>query len=587
MSLARTMLAAAITAAAALAQSAPCFEPTLGSNLGLGDDQVAYANLLGFTFPGPGGAVTDIDISSNGLLYLGTNASNGAGCCYGNATTFLSGNPCIAAMWEDLYPPGSTTGGVFFNTFPATSTTPARAVVTWYQVPEYFTNPPITVQVQLFDTGEIIIHHDANNGPSTHTPLVGVTQGLGATANPINFSAVGSALNTGTNPTAFEWFSYPPDYDLMGYTFWFVPNGLGGYIIMSICPPPPRADYSTYGTGCPTPSSASAYEYFTGGVTDLSNTSFQFIPNGTGGWVVIQGTGSWFTGFTNQLPLTDDSVVSVTLPWPFVHPSGITTSIDVCSNGRIWLEPTTYGTAYSPDATTFLADPSSIGVMWTDHNPSGVTAPNGIFADVNPVTQSMVITWNNVPCFGNTSATNTMQCELFPGGGFELRYQTLTLGATTITNGLVGYSSGNSTFDPGSTDFTANTPFSTGSFATPVLLNATTVGTRPVLGTTFSQDVTAIPQTSSLGLMFLGFGSYGPNGIDLTSVGMPGCFLWSTMGSKSVFLNAGTSATVPLSIPNIPALGGVIVYNQAAVIAPGSTPLGLISSNGAQLTLGM
>ena len=113
MTLARTMLAVAITTAAVLAQSAPCYEPSLGTNLGAGDDTVAYGLQLGFTFPGPGGAVTDIDVSSNGLLYLGTNASNGSGCCSGNATTFLAGNPCIAALWEDLYPPGATTGGVF------------------------------------------------------------------------------------------------------------------------------------------------------------------------------------------------------------------------------------------------------------------------------------------------------------------------------------------------------------------------------------------------------------------------------------------------------------------------------------------
>src|SRR5215831_10754859 len=204
-------LAALVLAAGAVAQGAPCFESTFGANIGAGDDSVSYNNALGFTFPGPSGPVTAIDISSNGFLFLGTNPANSPDCCSGNASLFTTGNPRIAGYWMDLYPPGAPVGGgVFYNTIPASPGHPARAVVTWYQCPEYFTNPNITAQVQLVSTGEIVISHDAGNQQpqNFHSPLVGVTQGGAATANVVNFGTLPiGGVNTGTNPTAYQVYS--------------------------------------------------------------------------------------------------------------------------------------------------------------------------------------------------------------------------------------------------------------------------------------------------------------------------------------------------------------------------------------------
>src|SRR5262245_26771470 len=111
-------LAAVVLAAGAAAQSAPCFESNFGVNIGAGDDTVSYNNALGFSFPGPSGPVTVIDISSNGFVWLGTSLLNGPECCSGIASSFTTGNPRVAGYWMDLYPPGApATGGVFFNTF--------------------------------------------------------------------------------------------------------------------------------------------------------------------------------------------------------------------------------------------------------------------------------------------------------------------------------------------------------------------------------------------------------------------------------------------------------------------------------------
>ena len=78
------------------ALGAPCFVTQLGTPLNLGDDQVAPNNALGFTFPGPAGPITSIDISSNGFVWLGSNTDDG--CCDGDVPTFLAGMARIAPM---------------------------------------------------------------------------------------------------------------------------------------------------------------------------------------------------------------------------------------------------------------------------------------------------------------------------------------------------------------------------------------------------------------------------------------------------------------------------------------------------------
>src|SRR5580765_7204003 len=101
------LLAGFVICASMLAQSVPCFEPAFGTNIGAGDDTVSFNNALGFTFPGPSGPVTAIDMSSNGVVWLGTNPVNGSECCSGNPTGLTAGNPRVAGYWMDLYPPGA------------------------------------------------------------------------------------------------------------------------------------------------------------------------------------------------------------------------------------------------------------------------------------------------------------------------------------------------------------------------------------------------------------------------------------------------------------------------------------------------
>lgn len=109
----------------------------------------------------------------------------------------------------------------------------------------------------------------------------------------------------------------------------------------------------------------------------------------------------------------------------------------------------------------------------------------------------------------------------------------------------------------------------------------------PQLGNAgFALVVNNVPATSPIGLV--GFATTAVNpGVDLTAVGMAGCFGLTTLdvglfsGSPVV---AGRSS-VPLAIPNVPALAGSTFAAQGVAFSA-LTALGLSSSNGLSFTLG-
>jgi hypothetical protein len=585
----RASLAVLALAVAAAAQSAPCFENSFGTNIGAGDDTVLSNQALGFTFPGPSGPVTAIDISSNGFLWLGTNAINSSECCQGNTSLFLSENPRVAGYWMDLYPPGAPAGGgVFFNSIPAGGGFAARAVITWNLCPEYFSYPQITAQVQLVSTGEIIISHGAGNvaPQSFHQPVVGVTQGLGATANVVGFAQIpAGGVTTGSNPTAYQQYTIPPNYDLAGRTIWFLPNGAGGYVINQICsppPPPPAAAWQTLGTGCPYP--PVVYEDFPAGTIDLSNQSFRFIPNGQGGWVVLPGTGPFYAGFTNNIGAGDDTVTpGVALGFPFTTPSGTVNTIDIASNGFVWLATNGNSRCCTGNVPSLLSDSPCICPLWMDLYPPGAPAGGGVFADADPSGTAFYVTWNNVPEYFNTGS-NTCQLAIFNNGQFELRYQSV---ANVNHECVVGYSTGNGSHDPGNRDLTALVPFSTGTGGLTLTLNAAPAS-LPILGTTFNQIVSNIPITAPIGFVILGFTSFAPAGVDLTGLGAPGCKQWQSIDADVLFFVAGSPThTFGLAIPNNVVFAGTVIFTQGAVLSPGINPLGVISSNGGRMSVGV
>jgi len=549
---------------------APCFVTQFGTNLNLSDDSVSLNNALGFTFPGPAGNVAAISVSSNGFVWLGSNSNSE--CCNGYLPSFLTSMARIAPVWMDLNP--SQTGAVWFNTFPASGSQPASAVVTWDSVPEFSETAPMTIQLQMFADGSFTFLYDSACYNFWHTMLNGVTQGGTAVANPVDFSGItgGTPHLSGTNPTVEE--EQTQVFDVAGRSFAFIPNGTGGYIVLDR-PGCTLANTETYGHGCPSPSAG--YEFFpVPALIDLSNIAIDFTPTGGGGFVAIPGTG-FFTGYTNSQAFFDDEVRGpYALGFTFPFPGGSTSAIDISSNGFIWMQTgNTDSRCCSGYPAGFLADPASIAALWMDLYPPG---GGSIYFDTTP--GEAHITWAGVPEYFN-GPPQTAQITLRSNGSFRLAYGVVNNSNHDV---LVGYSQGNVLVDPGSHDFSAG----------PVIINAggapmalrSQPGSRPVLGTTYTMDIDQSTNGAIVGIMLFGGTGFNP-GIDLTVIGMPGCELYASLDVMLTVVLPGPVTPFPIGIPNIPALAGSLLFGEAAALVPTANPLGLATSNGIKLTVGL
>jgi len=564
----------------ALAQlaAAPCFDSNLGTHLALGIDQVATGIALGFPFPGPAGPVSSIGIGSNGFVWLAPTIN--PACCDGDEAGFLSDLPRIGAMWLALDP--TRGNGVFFRSVPGSGGAPARAVITW-DAPEGGTSgPSFLVQLQLLADGAVVIFHGPTAVATSHSVLAGITDGNGATPDRIDLSLLTTTFDTGSNPTVYDWMQYraPPTHDLAGRSFAFVPNGHGGYLCSerTQCR---NGTFRAFGRGCPQPSSF--YESFLVGANplDLTNQSILFVPNGTGGWVAVPGSGQFFSTLANHLFLVDDDIAAgLVLPFTWQHPAGATNVIDVDSNGCVYPVPGSVQTSRCCSSPAlFMADPPSIAVLWEDLFPAG---GGGVYFDIDPNGQAAYVTWNNVPEYNN-GGSNTAQLALFPNGTFELRYGAV---ANIGHDVIVGYTVGSAAPDPGSRDLTA-LPWNTGTVGVPLTL-AAAAGSHPQIGATFTLQLSNIQAGTSLCFLVVGFQSAA---IDLFTFGAPGCtglvdFLLPGSHTVLTFLPTGPTTPFGLQVPNNQSLLGLLLYTQAATLTPAINPLGIVASNAGRLELG-
>ncbi len=336
------------------------------------------------------------------------------------------------------------------------------------------------------------------------------------------------------------------------------------------------ASVQTFGNGCPNP--AVVYELFPQTTIDLASLAFDFFPNGMGGYIVIPGASAYVPPAPGtDLMLGDDDLATGVLPFSFTHPGGVTSSVEVCSNGFVWLSPET-SADFSPSVQEFLGEVSRIAPHWTDLNPT-----NGGTVNFEVVgTTEARITWDNVPEFGSTSAgVASVQIAMFASGQFTLRY--VTVGATTHDI-LAGYSAGSAINDPGSVDLSAITALDLGSAGVPLELDAAR-GELPRLGRVFNYQIYSIPQSTALAFVGVGFTAV-PGGQSLAAVGMPGCFRYVDFLSTGVIVPNGSTALFPLTIPNDPNLIGLVLNAQGAAIVPGANRANAITSNAVEITIG-
>jgi hypothetical protein len=151
---------------------------------------------------------------------------------------------------------------------------------------------------------------------------------------------------------------------------------------------------------------------------------------------------------------------------------------------------------------------------------------------------------------------------------------------------MVGWTTGGGVLDPGSRDLSAT-------LATPLQLChppydglSLDTSARPVLGATWQWQISGIPAATAWGGLFRSLQQANPP-IDLTSIGMPGCFQHVVAPVFTMFVPAGATVQLPETIPNNTALAGLRLVGQAVTFNPPLTPLGLVASNGMVLITGL
>ncbi|MEI6128638.1 MAG: hypothetical protein WCR59_01075 [Planctomycetota bacterium] len=578
-------LLASISLLAALASqaSAQCFESSFGTLLGVGDDTLLALQPMNFVFPMPAGGVaasyTHAQANTNGNIYL-TNglASGGTATGYSTSAATMLTNmrglaaspPRIACYWRDLNMPAANSGGVYYN-----NTIPGKFVITWKNAVAFGQTAPIfTVQAQLFATGEVRMFYSNFTNSST-SPLCGVSVG----------NAVGSAaslpvvLNTGGNISSiglmYQTFTALSTLNLGNKVISFLPNLLGGYDQgVSACVP---ASATNYGSGCNF-ASATAYQNFPVNTINLQNANVKLSPNIVGGYDFTNGIGTNFVHTTTGLLMTDDSVATLVLPTAFNYPGGVTSSLTICSNGYIWMQPNVLAD-FSPTNAELFSNPARICPMWCDAVPDAL---HDVYAEVDAVNNKAYVTWSNVPIFGGVGGNCDLQTEFdLTTGVIEIRYGAISCGNVSIVGWTTG-SAGPSVINTGNQSMIAG-GFSTTSSELNAL--SLSIAPAPVLGSTVTYTTANITASAILSAVVVSFGGFDP-GISLTGLGAPGCsqFVDLSLGNTSVYFGFPT-VTSPLTIPNNSSFAGTILYNQAIALDPSANTLGILASNGVRLFL--
>ena len=344
-------------------------------------------------------------------------------------------------------------------------------------------------------------------------------------------------------------------------------NGVDSNILVCEVQFSPGAGYaysSAYGDGC-VQQYASFQESYAS--CDLSNTSLTMQNIGTG-YVCLPGTTPLYVPTSAPVAFGDDVVVPFSLGWTLPYPGGTTTDLYVSSNGFVHGAANTNSGCCSFLSTLFLTNGPCWSAKWRDLNPG---AGGSVYLDTDPTTGTAYVTFDSVPDYGTTNL-NTFQYAFNANGTVELRFGTMA-----PTTGTTGWSPGANNLLPPSIDISAQAVIITeAADVSPITHNASA---RPVIGTTFALNTNNVPASSVIGATLFGLTQINP-GLDLTSIGMPGCYQYVSIDASQVWLAAGGVGSTNFSIPNVAGLAGVEIKTQGAALVPGINALGALTTNG-------
>ncbi len=340
----------------------------------------------------------------------------------------------------------------------------------------------------------------------------------------------------------------------------------------------PTASNTLVGAGCiggTGPCNSSVYEYFSPSTTfDLSNSNMGFS---TSGQNYVFGPASGGSGYVTPsgtaMTLGDDDAQSVTLPFSLNYPGGTTTTLSLGSNGV--LSPVGATTSYTPDIAGFLAGSPTWAACWSDLNPA---AGGQVLVSSSPT--AVRISFVAVPSYGG-GGFSTFQYEVLSNHRVNVYWQSCT---PTGGDAMVGWTGGNGALDPGNGNLSAAIPL--GATLCPGANNvqppSLAANLRPILGTTITLTTNNLPAGTGLAALQLAASMPNPP-IDLTAIGMAGCFAYVDPATAQTFgavLAPAASWPVLIAIPNNPAFIAVPVGWQTLAFAPNTTAAGIVTSNG-------
>ncbi len=340
--------------------------------------------------------------------------------------------------------------------------------------------------------------------------------------------------------------------------------------------------FLTTGNGCPR--SSLLYERFAAAAFDLANApSLDFVPNTGRGYIVLRGTHSLLpTAGGVLVPVGDDTVAGpFALGFSFPHPggNGSTTTVDVCSNGYVYLETGTITSSRCCDASdailrAFRRDTPSWAVFGTDLDPSA-----GGSVWINTAPGIAWITWDQV-WEGGTGQLVTAQIQFEASGAVSLVYGPAL---ATTHSVLVGWSAGNGVIDSGPSDLSTLSGFDMGSSYGPLTISAP-LARIPTVGSSFVVDITNVPGDALAAVLLLGTGQ---TTLPLDQFGLTGCSLLVTSDLPAFPTSiAPPIGTVTMPIAPGTRLVGLQLEAQAAVLSPTVNAGGVEVSNRGTIHIG-
>lgn len=172
-----------------------------GASVSLGDDQVSSSSFpIGFNFQFFCNTYSNFYIGSNGFITFSSSQSQG--CCSGQVLpNSASPNNLITLTWTDWDP--SAGGSITYTTVGVSPN--RKLLVNFIGVPHFFSGNPMTAQLQLHETSNIIEIHTTTMVPNSNGHTMGIEDLTGA-----NAYVVSGRNSTNTWTASTEMYRYTP-----------------------------------------------------------------------------------------------------------------------------------------------------------------------------------------------------------------------------------------------------------------------------------------------------------------------------------------------------------------------------------------